>query len=125
MPPMVTVAQAALESDWGQSKLSTEANNFFGIKAHKPHEQIQMITAESEKGNTVVIRAEFAKYLSMLDCFRCRDGILSRGAIYASARHKLPDEAAFIVEIAKHWATDPNYAEKVSAVLTEVKGIVK
>ena len=125
MPPMVTVAQAALESNWGQSKLSKEANNFFGIKSHKPHEQIQMITAESEKGKTVEIHAEFAKYLSMLDCFRCRDGILSRGADYAGARHKLTDEEGFIVEIAKHWATDPNYAEKVSAVLTEVKGIVK
>ena len=32
MPVMVTVAQAALESNWGQSKLSQEANNYFGSR---------------------------------------------------------------------------------------------
>jgi LysM repeat protein len=33
VPASVTLAQAILESDWGRSKLSAEANNLFGIKA--------------------------------------------------------------------------------------------
>jgi flagellum-specific peptidoglycan hydrolase FlgJ len=41
------------------------------------------------------------------------------------ARQKRGDESAFIREIAKHWATDPKYAEKLQAVLIEVKGLVK
>jgi flagellum-specific peptidoglycan hydrolase FlgJ len=45
--------------------------------------------------------------------------------VYAGAREKLADEAGFIREIAEHWATDPKYVEKLSAVLTEVKGMVK
>ncbi|HEX9198336.1 MAG TPA: glucosaminidase domain-containing protein, partial [Acidobacteriaceae bacterium] len=61
MPLMVTVAQAALESNWGQSKLSMQANNYFGIKAHGKHERIQMKTGEYESGASVVIKAEFAK----------------------------------------------------------------
>jgi flagellum-specific peptidoglycan hydrolase FlgJ len=125
MPAMVTLAQAALESNWGQSKLSEEAHNYFGIKAHGKHERIQMTTNECIKGAKIVIKAEFAKYLSMLDCFQCRDGILARGASYAVARERRGDEAAFIVEIAKHWATDPKYAEKLLAVLDEVRGMVK
>ena len=125
MPAMVTVAQAALESNWGNSKLSVEAHNYFGIKAHGKHERIQMTTNEFEKGANVVIKAEFAKYLSMLKCFQCRDGILARGASYAGAREKLGDEAGFIEELARHWATDPKYAEKLLAVLSEVKGIAK
>jgi flagellum-specific peptidoglycan hydrolase FlgJ len=125
MPSMVTVAQAALESNWGQSKLSNEANNYFGIKAHGNHDRIQMTTNECEKGATIVIKAEFAKYLSMLECFECRDEILARGTIYAGAREKRGDEAGFIGEIAKHWATDPKYAEKLLAVLNEVKGMAK
>jgi flagellum-specific peptidoglycan hydrolase FlgJ len=125
MPAMVTVAQAALESNWGQSKLSNEANNYFGIKAHGNQNRIQMPTNECEKGKKVVIKAEFAKYLSMLDCFEYRDEILAQGACYAGARERLGDEAAFIVEIAKHWATDPKYAEKLLAVLREVKGMLK
>ncbi len=125
MPLMVTVAQAALESNWGQSKLSMQANNYFGIKAHGKHERIQMKTGEYESGASVVIKAEFAKYLSMLECFECRDGILTRGAVYAGARESRADEAGFIRQIAKHWATDPNYAEKLLTVLNEVKGMLK
>lgn len=125
MPAIVTVAQAALESNWGQSKLSMVANNYFGIKAHGKHARIQMSTCECEDGSRVEIKAEFAKYLSMLDCFQCRDGILARGASYAGAREKRNDEAGFIREIAKHWATDPNYAEKLMAVTTEVRGMTK
>jgi flagellum-specific peptidoglycan hydrolase FlgJ len=123
MPAMVTVAQAALESNWGHSKLSQEANNYFGIKAHGKHQRIQMCTHECEAGTSVEVEAEFARYLSMLDCFQCRDGILLRAAPYARAREKRGDEAAFIAEIAKHWATDPKYAAKLLAVLNEVRGM--
>lgn len=123
MPAMVTVAQAALESNWGQSKLSQQANNYFGIKAHGKHERVEMSTHECTNGAMVEIKAEFAKYLSMEDCFVCRDGIIGRGAVYASAREKRGDEAGFIAEIAKHWATDPKYAQKLLSILSEVKGM--
>jgi flagellum-specific peptidoglycan hydrolase FlgJ len=125
MPEMVTVAQAALESNWGQSKLSLEANNYFGIKAHCNQSQIQMKTGECEQGARVVVEAGFAKYASMLECFTSRDGILLHGACYAGARQVLGDESSFIGEIAKHWATDPKYAEKLRAVLGEVKGLLQ
>jgi flagellum-specific peptidoglycan hydrolase FlgJ len=84
-----------------------------------------MITSECEKGVPVVTKAEFAKYTSMLECFQCRDEIVATGAVYAGAREKLGDEAGFIVEIAKHWATDPKYAQKLLTVLAEVKGMRK
>lgn len=125
MPALVTVAQAALESGWGQSRLSREANNYFGIKAHGNQDQVQMSTEEYEHGTTVATEAGFARYPSMLDCFQCRDRILLRGAVYAGARQMRGDEDGFIAEMAKHWATDPKYAEKLQAVLNEVKGLVK
>lgn len=121
MPAMVTVAQAALESGWGKSELSREANNYFGIKAHGNHERIAMRTVEFLKGDRVVVEAEFAKYKSMLDCIECRDGILLRGASYAKARRERGSEDAFLREMAAHWATDPKYAEKLLEVLQEVK----
>jgi flagellum-specific peptidoglycan hydrolase FlgJ len=125
MPALVTVAQAALESSWGQSELSREANNYFGIKAHGDQDQVQMATTECERESTVVIRAGFAKYPSMLECFRCRDAILLRSAVYAGARQMRGDENGFIAEMARHWATDPRYAEKLQAVLSDVKLLVK
>jgi flagellum-specific peptidoglycan hydrolase FlgJ len=124
MPAMVTVAQAALESNWGQSKLSQEAHNYFGIKAHGSQDRIQMSTAECEHGANVVIHAEFARYGSMLDCFQIRDKILLHGASYAGAREHLNNEVSFISEIAKHWATDPKYAVKLETMLREVKALV-
>ncbi len=125
MPALVTVAQAALESSWGQSKLSREANNYFGIKAHGSQVQVQMNTEEYQRGTTVTIDADFAKYSSMLDCFQCRDRILLRNPIYAGARQMRGDEDGFIAAMAKHWATDPKYADKLQAVLREVKGLVQ
>ncbi len=125
MPALVTVAQAALESSWGQSRLSREANNYFGIKAHGNQAQVELSTEECERGTTVAIKAGFARYPSMLDCFQCRDRILLRGAVYAGARQMRGDENGFIAEMAKHWATDPRYAEKLQAVLNEVRGLVQ
>ncbi len=125
MPAMVTVAQAALESNWGKSRLSQEAHNYFGIKAHGSHERIRMSTHECEAGKMVEARAEFAKYGSLADCIECRDAILLRGAVYAGARQERGDEAGFVREMAKHWATDPKYAEKLQAMLVEVKGILE
>lgn len=122
---MVTVAQAALESNWGQSKLSQDAHNYFGIKAHGVQERVQMSTREFEHGADVVIQADFARFNSMLDCFQSRDRILLQGTCYAGARQHLNDESGFISEIAKHWATDPEYATKLEAMLHEVKAMIE
>jgi flagellum-specific peptidoglycan hydrolase FlgJ len=125
MPALVTVAQAALESSWGESQLSREAHNYFGIKAHGKHERVQMKTQEFRGGKGIETEAEFASYPSMLECFRCRDSILQHGAVYAGARAKRSDEMGFIEEIARHWATDPHYAEKLKAMLGEVKEMLQ
>jgi type VI secretion system secreted protein VgrG len=124
VPALVTVAQAALESNWGKSRLSQEANNYFGIKAHGTHDRIQMSTQECEAGRSVAIEGQFAKYVSLEECIECRDRILLRGACYAAARESVGDEQVFIREMAKHWATDPKYAEKLQTMLVEVKALV-
>jgi flagellum-specific peptidoglycan hydrolase FlgJ len=123
MPAWVTVAQAALESNWGASGLSREAQNYFGIKAHGGA-QVRMATAECEQGRMVATEACFARYGSMAECFAARDRILLHGAVYAAARAACCDEEKFIEEMARHWATDPHYAEKLRAMLAEVKGML-
>lgn len=122
LPVWVTVAQAALESRWGRSQLAREGNNYFGIKAHRGHAALTLPTMENANGADERVTARFARYESMLECFQCRDHILMRGAVYAAARDMLADEEAFIDEMARHWATDPHYAEKLKAVLRQVKG---
>ncbi len=118
-PAGVTVAQAALESAWGQSQLARRAHNYFGIKAHGKLPWIEMPTTEVQSGAAVKVRAYFARYESVEACFEDRDRLLARLAVYAEARAAARDPEAFIRALAKHWATDPRYADKLLALYRE------
>ena len=112
-PAGITVAQAALESNWGESGLSRTAQNYFGIKAHGRFASVTMRTGENEGERLHLCAAQFASYASMEECFRDRDDLISRLKAYAEARECGNDPKAFIRAVARHWATDPHYAEKV------------
>src|SRR3954465_15292409 len=95
-PAGITVAQAALESAWGNSQLAREGNNFFGIKAHGKRTRggppfIEFPTTEVLKGVPQRVTARFARYASMAECFADRDAILGRVALYAEARQVAGD----------------------------------
>ncbi len=116
LPPGVTVAQAALESAWGNSQLSREANNYFGIKAHGEHGSVEMATTEVTNGVAAKTSAQFARYATMAECFEDRDRLILKLACYVEAKKSAGDPEWFIRGLAKHWATDPNYAEKMLSV---------
>jgi flagellum-specific peptidoglycan hydrolase FlgJ len=112
-PVGITVAQAVLESNWGESQLSRTANNYFGIKAHGKHPVMEFRTIEFIHGMEKQIVARFAVYESMEECFACRNRQIANGAVYASAREVKGDPERFVRELAKNWATDPKYAQKL------------
>lgn len=120
LPAQITVAQAALESRHGQSQLSREANNYFGIKARQGQPSIELPTWEVFGGRRVSIKARFARYSSMEECFAARDAIILRLPCYAEARACAAHPEKFVRALAKRWATDPEYAEK----LLEIAGSV-
>jgi flagellum-specific peptidoglycan hydrolase FlgJ len=113
LPVGITVAQAALESAFGNSALSRKANNYFGIKAHGRHAVLEMPTTEVMNGDVQKMLARFAAYKDMAECFNCRDQLITNAAVYAEARANAHDPDQFVRALAKHWATDPNYAEKI------------
>src|ERR1041385_405985 len=113
LDPWVTVAQAALESNFGRSRLSVEANNYFGIKARNGQPSVEMRTVEVVNGEQVTIRAKFAKFASMEDCFAARDRMILTLPCYAEAKACASDTEAFARALAKRWATDPAYAGKL------------
>lgn len=121
LPSGITVAQAALESRWGASELSRRANNYFGIKAHGKHASLELPTTEVHGGVMQKTSAKFASYESMEDCFADRDRLILTSAYYAEARACAADPVKFAVALAKHWATDPNYSEKLLAVYRSKK----
>lgn len=115
----VTVAQAALESAFGNSELSRKANNYFGIKAHGRHAVLAMPTTEVINGDVQKVTARFAAYKDMAECFACRDQLICHGVVYLEARANARDPELFVRTLAKHWATDPNYAEKILKIYRE------
>ena len=106
-------AAGTLVISWGNSALSRQANNYFGIKAHGRHAVAEMPTTEVIQGDVQTVTARFAAYKDMADCFTCRDQLILHGAVYAETRANAHDPEQFAHALAKHWATDPNYAEKV------------
>jgi flagellar protein FlgJ len=114
-PAGVAVAQAALESAWGQSRLSTEAHNYFGIKALRGYSPVALPTREFKDGVFVQTVERFARFASMEECFRERDALIARVAAYAAARDNAHDPEAFLRGL-RPWATDPRYVEKLLAL---------
>ena len=63
--------------------------------------------------------ATFARYASMAGCFLARDSMIASLPQYQEARSVAGDPEAFVRALARHWATDPNYAEKVLTIYRE------
>lgn len=117
LDPRITAAQAALESNFGRSRLSTEANNYFGIKARGGQPSVEMRTTEVVNGKSVAVRAHFARFGSMEECFVARDRIILTVPCYAEARACAADGEGFVRALARRWATDPQYADKLLRIV--------
>jgi hypothetical protein len=131
VPGAVTLAQAALESDWGRAHMG-EANNYFGIKAYDKGgvPQIGPIakgfvtlpTREVVNGRSITVNARFRSYASMADSFRDHANFLKVNSRYAPAFAHSDDPDAFARAIAKAgYATDPAYADKLIALMRQYK----
>ncbi|WP_270941167.1 glycoside hydrolase family 73 protein [Romboutsia lituseburensis] len=59
--PSITIAQAILETGWGQSELASKYNNLFGIKADKFWKG-EFVTLETKEFSGTVINDKFRKY---------------------------------------------------------------
>ena len=118
IPASFTIAQAALESGWGESRLTRESNNLFGIKADPgwTGERTRIATTEYVAGVARTVDAWFRKYpnwqASILDHAK-----FLKGARYATA-FKTGSGVTFGYAIASAgYATDPNYGTKIARVI--------
>ena len=70
IPQSFVIAQAALESRWGNSQLALQANNLFGIKADPSWTgpTIEMGTQEIVTGGSVAEMATWRRYPSWQAC---------------------------------------------------------
>lgn len=117
IPASVALAQAILESDWGRSKLTREANNLFGIKAYRNPGTAgiyEINTWEVIGGRNVTVLAAFKAYNSYADSIVDHGNWFHDNNRYAGAVAVRRDPRAFAYAInAAGYATDPAYASKL------------
>lgn len=114
----ITVAQAILESDWGQSQLSQEYYNLFGVKAYDSEDKILLKTQEYVNGEWITIEAEFRVYASweasMDDhALLFVNGVTWNTELYSGVLNASTYKEAAVALQQAGYATDPTYAEKL------------
>lgn len=131
--PSITIAQAILESNWGRSKLATEANNLFGMKCYLSGNTWESCwdgvssynketKEEYSKGNITTIKANFRKYPSISDSIKDHSLYLVGARNGSSLRYKGLSEASDYqkqIQIIKEggYATDSQYVSKICNII--------
>jgi flagellar protein FlgJ len=131
VPFEVVIAQAALETGWGQKIIKaddgTSSNNLFNIKADtrwdgdKTHKE----TLEFENGAMVKKREPFRVYDSIGQSVNDYVNLLSNSERYQGALDKAQNVEQFLHNLqSAGYATDPNYANKIMGTLKTVTSLL-
>ena len=121
VPASITIAQAALESAWGESGLAKAGNNLFGIKADSlwRGQTLTMNTKEFIKGRWVVVPALWRNYPSCQASIDDHAAFLKRNPRY-KACFACTSAPAFARALSQAgYATDPTYSDKVIGLMTQ------
>ena len=131
IPFEVVIAQAALETGWGQKIIKTpegeSSNNLFNIKADGrwQGDKTQKETLEYVQGSMVKKKEPFRVYSSMAESVNDYVNFLSSGDRYKATLEKTGDVEQFLHSLqSAGYATDPKYAEKIMGTLKTVTGLL-
>lgn len=115
IPASITLAQGLLESGSGNSDLTVNANNHFGIKCHKEWTGMTYIMDDDEKGEC------FRKYASSEESFNDHSLFLTTRPRYASLFSlDVKDYKGWAYGLkAAGYATNPRYAEMLIKIIEE------
>jgi len=121
--PQLVLAQAALETGWGQHMIrdgeGRNSFNLFGIKSSRDWEgpEVTVPTLEFEEGLPVRRHDQFRAYQSPEESLEDYARLLETSPRYQAALGQGDDAAAFGQALqAGGYATDPEYAEKIERV---------
>ena len=121
IPASFTVAEGALESGWGASQLTLQAKNLFGVKADASWHGavLEMQTREYLRGQWVMVPARWRKYDDWDGCIGDHAAFLRSNQRYSTCfqHHDGPGFAAAVA--AAGYATDPHYAQLITALITQ------
>ncbi|MFV0277659.1 MAG: flagellar assembly peptidoglycan hydrolase FlgJ [Parahaliea sp.] len=124
----ILVAQAALETGWGQHTLPKGAGssfNLFNIKAGGDWlgAVTETTAVEYEGGQPVMRRSRFRAYNNLAEAFADYTRLIGGAPRYQRAVAGAADAEVYVRELqAAGYATDPAYADKVLAVARQLPG---
>jgi flagellum-specific peptidoglycan hydrolase FlgJ len=128
IPASVSLAQWAVESGWGAK---SPGNNPFGMKPrtgkNDPFQMLMTREWSKARGN-VMVPQPFRTFPSIAAAFDAHAELLATAPVYARARAVLPDPDKFVEQlqpvldargrvVKPGYATDPNYAATLKAVM--------
>jgi flagellar protein FlgJ len=123
--PGVLIAQAALETGWGQKVIrhadGRSSFNLFGIKADTgwSGDRVTVATLEYENGIAAKRHAAFRSYDSLEGAVSGYVEFLRSNPRYQSALEQAADPEAYLSGLkAAGYATDPEYVGKIRAIMS-------
>lgn len=129
VPASLTIAQAALESGWGESGLTKKANNLFGIKGKGPAGSVNMPTTEYRTDRTPYqIEAAFRAYHNWAESIEDHSKLVLNGTKDKPKRYHGVLNADYKTACREIWrggyATDPKYPQLLIGLI-EQYGLMK
>ncbi|EII2400434.1 flagellar assembly peptidoglycan hydrolase FlgJ [Vibrio parahaemolyticus] len=127
--PSLLLAQAALETGWGQKVVQNargSSNNLFNIKADRSWEgdKVTTQTLEFHDNTPVKETAAFRSYSNYQDSFNDYVRFLNDNPRYETALQQRGDSESFIRGIHRAgYATDPTYADKVLQLKQKIESM--
>lgn len=128
IPATFMVAQAALETGWGQREIRFEdgrtSHNLFGIRAggNWKGPVAEVWTTEFVNGSAQKVRGQFRAYGSYEESFNDFARLISQSPRYAPAMRQLGNPQAFANALQQAgYATAPNYASVLGAMIEKTQ----
>lgn len=118
--PSLLLAQAALESAYGQSSLTQSSNNLFGIKATNG-QGINTPTTEFSNGSSYTTNSTFSTYPDLLSSLQGYADFLNNNIRYSNVHRSMAptvEQAAINIQI-DGYATDPAYSNKLISFINQ------
>lgn len=116
VPASVTLAQWALESNFGKS-MPAGSNNPFGMKAAPGYPFVIATTHEVIGGKEITVQAKFRKFNSIGEAFNAHGQLLATKPVYAKAMQVADDPDKFADALTGVYATDPLYGGKLKKIM--------
>ena len=117
VPASVTIAQAIVESGWGESRLATQDHNLFGIKGAGPAGSDAQPTWEYINGQQVSTTSPFRVYADQAQSIDDHGRLLAMSPYYRTSMAARQNPDAFAASLTGIYATDPDYGAKLISLM--------